>query len=75
LSKWYQGKLEEALQMFRRANDLGNLVMGEAHTELASPRNNLGLVLRDLGQYDEAERNSREALALVMKGRGGKPAV
>jgi serine/threonine-protein kinase len=59
-----EGRLEEALEAHRVALDLDRAGSGERSHAVATDLNNVGSVLSALGDYEEAERHHREALAI-----------
>ena len=50
---------------FERARALWQEVYGEEHPQVATALNNLGLVLRDLGELAEARAAFERALAIL----------
>ncbi|WP_367134561.1 FxSxx-COOH system tetratricopeptide repeat protein [Saccharothrix sp. HUAS TT1] len=58
-----QGRLDEALPLFRRALAMTEAEHGPDHASVAVELNNLGLVLRRLGRHGEARELLERALA------------
>lgn len=56
--------------MQRQALRLSEKVLGKEHPLTLTSMNNLSLVLRDQGKYEEAEATQRQALGLAEKGLG-----
>ncbi|EOA90522.1 uncharacterized protein SETTUDRAFT_146424 [Exserohilum turcica Et28A] len=57
-----RGKWEEAEQMYRRALQVYEAVLGPSHTSTLQTVNNLGTLYLSLGQLDEAEQMLERAL-------------
>ena len=66
------GLLDEALPLFRRVIEISEKgsTLNHVSTTSSMPYRNLGLLLRDLGQDDEAEQLLRKALAIDEKEYG-----
>jgi tetratricopeptide (TPR) repeat protein len=58
------GRLEESLQVHRRAKALWTKLLGPQHPNLAHSYNNMALVLREMGKYDLAAASLQRAVAL-----------
>ena len=56
--------------MQRQALGLSEKVLGKEHPSTLTSMNNLTLVLKDQGKFEEAEATQREALGLAEKGLG-----
>ncbi|MFO0760965.1 MAG: FxSxx-COOH system tetratricopeptide repeat protein [Byssovorax sp.] len=59
--------LEEAKRHLARTIRIGGATFGEEHYVVAVRRNNLGLVLKDLGDLENARAQIEEALRIVRK--------
>jgi tetratricopeptide (TPR) repeat protein len=64
------GRLEDALDRFRRAAVLMEKVLGPNHPFVAAMHNNAGVVLTDLGRFDEARASYERALLISQKALG-----
>jgi len=66
------GKLREpeTLALARKAIRLRESLLGPEHTDVARGLNNLGILLSDLGEYQEAEEYLERALRIREKGLG-----
>ena len=62
-----QGDLASAADLYREAAALERIRLGNEHHGLAIALNNLGVALRQLERFDEAEPVLREALAILRK--------
>jgi hypothetical protein len=56
--------------MQRQALGLSEKVLGKEHPSTLTSMDNLSLMLRDQGKYEEAEATQRQALGLAEKGLG-----
>jgi len=57
---YHAQRLDEARERWAKAVDLGREYLGADHEITNTARGNLGLVLTDLGEYEQAEPNLRE---------------
>jgi eukaryotic-like serine/threonine-protein kinase len=65
-----QGRLEEALAVYRRAHAIRLAELGEGHPELGLDAANMGHVRQAQGRFDESEADYRRAIALWSATRG-----
>jgi len=63
---------EEAGQLLRQALELNRRLMGEEHPEVSTSLNNLAMLLRDKGEYDQAEAMFRRVMELDRKSLGNE---
>jgi eukaryotic-like serine/threonine-protein kinase len=61
------GDHEDALASYRRALDIRLEMLGKLHPKVAAVHNNLGLVYKNLDQYDRATSHLEQALAITMQ--------
>jgi tetratricopeptide (TPR) repeat protein len=59
-----RAQLTQAKDLFHRALAIGEAALGPDHPDVAARRNNLGLVLRDLGDFTAAKAQFERALAI-----------
>ena len=60
----YQGRVDEAEPLFRRALELYRRIVGPNASQVATALNNLGLVAMDRGDLEESEALFRQALSI-----------
>jgi len=65
-----EGRHAEAVEDFKRAQELGALVLGEDHPRMAGLWSNYGLALSTLRQYEQAEQAMGHALELATRWLG-----
>lgn len=63
---------EEAGELLRQALELNLRLMGEEHPEVSTSLNNLAMLLRDKGEYDQAEVLFRRVMELDRKSLGNE---
>jgi len=63
---------EEAGQLLLQALELNRRLMGEEHPEVSTSLNNLAMLLRDKGEYDQAEAMFRRVMELDRKSLGNE---
>lgn len=68
-------KTEAALHLYTLARDKSAAVLGEEHFQVARAEHQMGLVARELGQLDEAEKLFRESLRKQLILGDGSPNV
>ena len=64
------GDPEQAVQLYRRALDIGQQLEGPENHERWVPLGNLGAVYNELGEFEKARACHREALAIVVSSVG-----
>jgi len=68
-------QFDEAVQLHRQAIELHESSQQEPTWELADAHNNFGLLLYNLGQYDEAEASLKKAIQTHRAAAGGQEAA
>ena len=63
-------KLDQALDYFKKADDVTQRVYGPEHEAVQGTAHGLGSVYLDLGRYDDAERELRRAVRIATAARG-----
>jgi eukaryotic-like serine/threonine-protein kinase len=58
-----QGHPLDAVELYRKALAIDEQRLGKTHTVVARARQNLAVILTDLGQFDDAERQLTQAIA------------
>lgn len=67
LINWQQNKLNEAMSYLTMAEKLRAQVFGKDHKDYATSLHNLAALQREMGLFDQAERNYKEAFDLYVK--------
>ena len=62
-----QGDLVKALEFYNRALNMQKAVLPGMHCEIAGSLNNIGCVLYEKGEFEEALKNHKMAWAIQMK--------
>jgi non-specific serine/threonine protein kinase/serine/threonine-protein kinase len=65
-----KGDARKAEELFRRALEMAEPILGPDHPKIGLRLTSLGIVSRDLGRHEEAERHLRRALEIVEKAYG-----
>jgi len=68
---WYDSNQEAALADWKRALGIFRAAPADHRREVATALDGIGLVQRELGRYEEAEKSHREALAVARAVQGG----
>jgi Flp pilus assembly protein TadD len=67
---YQQGRYEQAIGLAKRACDLSQGSLGEAHPDFATSLNNLAVLYREMGNYAAAEPLCRQALEVCRTALG-----
>ena len=71
-SMYYKlGNRLEELRMYKEAKEIYSRTFGEKHTFVAGARKNIGMVLAERGEYDEAMEQFEKAKTIYLEVHGG----